>query len=300
MKADAAKPAQAFISDIQRCCFDDGDGLRTTVFFKGCNLHCPWCHNPETISARPVLMYAASRCVGCGVCAHNCKSALPLPFGGETDCAAADGCRGCLCPQDALRVSGRKMTLEEIMSTVYEDIPFYRASGGGVTLSGGEPLLWPEMCGRIAKECRKMGIPVLLDTAGCVKREVFAFVAPLTDMVYMDMKLLPKDYDKVCGNAGDYEKNLDFLMEKNIPFVLRVPVIPGFSADPGTAEEMAEYAKNRGIGAVQLLPFNPLARSKYEQLGRKYPFTEGFMKESELNGILDIWRRFCPETVLKN
>ena len=141
MKADGTKPAQAFISDIQRCCFDDGDGLRTTVFFKGCNLHCPWCHNPETISARPVLMYAASRCVGCGVCAHNCKSGLPLPFGGETDCAAAEGCRGCLCPQDALRVSGRKMSLEEIMSVIYEDIPFYRASGGGVTLSGGEPLL---------------------------------------------------------------------------------------------------------------------------------------------------------------
>ena len=89
MKADAAKSAQAFISDIQRCCFDDGDGLRTTVFFKGCNLHCPWCHNPETISARPVLMYAASRCVGCGVCAHNCKS--------------------CRCPSAARRTARQQM-----------------------------------------------------------------------------------------------------------------------------------------------------------------------------------------------
>lgn len=289
----------AAVSDVQRCCFDDGDGLRTTVFFKGCPLHCPWCHNPETIPVRPVLLYAAARCVGCGVCAAHCPSGLPLPLRGETDCAASEGCTGCLCPQDALRVSGRRMTLGEILRTVREDAPFYAASGGGVTLSGGEPLLWPEMCTAVAEACRREGIPVLLDTAGCVKEEVFSRVAALTDEVYLDLKLPPERYGEVCGAPLGLEHNLEFLLHSGIRFALRVPLIPGYAACEETAEAMAAYAARKDVRRVHLLPFHPLARSKYEQIGREYPFPNRFLTAEEQQRLLDIWRRFCPETELK-
>ena len=294
------KPLSVFVSDIQRCCFDDGDGLRTTVFFKGCSLHCPWCHNPETISPHPVLLYSASRCVGCLTCAAHCPDTLPLPVAGEVNCAADRNCEGCLCPQDALRVSGRRMSLDALMSVIQEDSAYYAASGGGVTLSGGEPLMQPEACLVLAERCHAAGIPVLLDTAGCVAHTVFTRVLSEMDEIYLDLKLPPAQYAAVCGSPQDLEQNLDAVVHSGKRYALRIPLIPGFAAQPDMAREMVQFATARGIRRVHLLPYNPLAVSKYTQLGKSWPFPSGFTESALLTELLDIWRSRIPDTELKN
>ena len=289
----------AAVSDIQRCSFDDGDGLRTTVFLKSCPLHCPWCHNPETISAKPVLLYNASRCIGCKTCAADCPDGLLLPIAGEISCAALSGCRGCTCPQDALRVSGRYMPLDKIMAVIREDAPFYAASGGGVTLSGGEPLMQPELCLALAESCRNEGIPVLLDTSGCVDCAPFDSVLAAVDEIYLDLKLPPARYPGVCGALRDFEQNLHTVVRSGKPYALRVPLIPGFSAERDTAREMAQYAADHGVDRVHLLPYNPLAASKYAQLCRPWSFPKTWLSHDRLTELLNVWQAVIPHTVLK-
>lgn len=290
--------AEALVSDIQRCSFDDGPGIRTTVFFKGCNLHCPWCHNPETIPRSRVLLYAQDRCVHCGICAIKCPEKLELPLRGEVSCS---GCRGCVCPEGALRVSGRTMTAEQICDVIIQDRDFYASSGGGVTLSGGEPLLQWEICLQIADFCHKNGIHVLLDTAGCADAAVFDSVAEAVDEFYFDFKLPPELYGSVCG--GNFElirRNLERLISGGRNYTLRVPLIPGYSAEPENARVMAEYAAKIGVKKVHLLPFNPLAQSKYSQMGKSYKFKgESFMDKSQLEALHAIWQEQIADTSVK-
>lgn len=215
------------ITNIQHFSVGDGPGIRTTIFLKGCNLHCPWCHNPETISQDIDLLYG----------------------------------RGC--------------TTDEVMAEVAEDMDFYRESGGGVTLSGGEPLLQAEGCVEIAKACEGRGIPVLLDTAGNVEFRLFERLLPYLSECYFDLKSgTEAGYRSLGGSLTLTIANLCRVSACGIPTVVRIPVIPGFNDREADALAMAEVLAGSGIKRVDLLPFHRLGSSKYKALGKKYQYAK--------------------------
>ena len=277
---DAAAQPTGLVSQIQHGSTGDGPGLRTTVFLAGCNLRCAWCHNPETQSARPRPMLFAARCAGCRICETVCRQGTHVFFDGAhtLDPAKCTGCGACvrLCPSDALRLSARRMTLPEVLAAVDEDLAFYRASGGGVTLSGGEPLLQPAFCAAVATACRERGVSVLLDTAGDVPRASLAQLLPLTDEVYYDLKTADAaDCARYVG--GDYDNilaNLRFALERHPAVTVRIPLIPGVSAAPDKLAVMADRLEALGARRVSLIPFHRLGGAKYEAIGRSYAYRQ--------------------------
>lgn len=216
---------QPVITNIQHFSVGDGPGIRTTVFFKGCNLHCPWCHNPENIAP------------------------------------------------DIDAVYGRMCTVEETVAEIGEDLDFYRESGGGVTLSGGEPLLQARVCREIARACKERGIPVLLDTAGNVGFSAFEEVLPYLDECYFDLKAgTEAGYGAVGGSLGLTLSNMRALTAWGIPTVVRIPVIPGFNDSEETGKAMADALAGISIKRVDLLPFHRLGSAKYKELGLSYAY----------------------------
>lgn len=221
---------QAVITQVQRFSTGDGPGIRSTVFFKGCNLACPWCHNPETQSPRP-----------------------------EIDC------RG--------RQWGEAIDLERLMERLQEDRAFYEASGGGVTLSGGEPLLQADFCAALAEGCRSQGISVAVDTAGDVPFAAFEPLLPLVQLFYVDLKGPDQAaYDRVGGSLDRVLNNMARLAARRAPLVARIPIIPGHNDAPEDAERMAALLQASGVERVNLLPFHRMGSSKYQLLGRSYPY----------------------------
>ncbi len=277
---DASAQPSGLVSQIQHGSTGDGPGLRTTVFLAGCNLRCAWCHNPETQSARPRPMLFGSRCVGCRLCEAVCpQGAHRFADGGHTlEPAQCAGCGECvrLCPSDALRLSARRMTLDEVLAVVDGDREFYRASGGGVTLSGGEPLLQPVFCAAIAAACRERGVHLLLDTAGDVPREALARLLPLTDEVYFDWKTADAaDCARYVG--GDFDNirsNLGYALAAHPAVTVRIPLIPEVNAAPDKLAAMADQLAALGARRVSVIPFHRLGSSKYEAIGRIYAYRQ--------------------------
>ena len=226
---------QAIISDIQHFSLGDGPGIRTTVFFKGCNLHCPWCHNPETISPKPELLYFERLCISCGKCAALCGCHKITDGRHEFERSQCSSCGKCAhsCPSGALKFYGQAMTAEEIIEDILQDEDFYRQSSGGVTLSGGEPLLQADFCAHLAKMCKQNGIKVLLDTAGNVNYSQFEKVLPYIDCVYLDLKGADSEkMQKLTGaNMELILDNLRRLIRDNISATVRIPIIPQYNDD---------------------------------------------------------------------
>ena len=175
----------ANIFDIQRNSFVDGPGIRTTVFFKGCNLHCTWCHNPESQSAKPEMMFYKNKCTGCGKCREKCPNALEK-------CELCGKCT-IYCPHDAREICGKEYTVDEVLKEILKDKTFYDNSGGGVTFSGGECMLQIDFLEEILKECKKNGIHTAVDTAGHVPFEFFERIIPYTDLFLYDVKCFDSD-----------------------------------------------------------------------------------------------------------
>lgn len=266
------------ISRIQYFSTGDGPGIRTTVFFQGCNLRCQWCHNPETIPTHPVLLYYDNRCVNCGLCTTVCPTGAHTFQEGQhyfnrSLCRTSGACVD-ICMNGALELSGKWMTVDEVAEMVAQDEDFYKESGGGVTLSGGEPLLQPKFCAAFASECKRRGIHVLLDTAGNVDYTHFETVLPYIDEVYLDLK--GADESRVREATGSsltlVYSNLKRLIAAKVPVRVRVPIIPGHNDTPQDAEKMAMLIREAGTQAVDLLPFHRLGSGKYRALGQKYSY----------------------------
>lgn len=284
----------AVISQVQRFSVGDGPGIRTTVFFKGCNLHCPWCHNPETISPAPQLLFYAARCTHCGRCARVCLRHRVTGTSHDIDRAGCAGCGRCAaaCPAGALSLSGEVRPLSDLLETIREDADFYAASGGGVTLSGGEPLLQAAACASLAAACRAEGFRVLLDTAGCVPYTAFERLLPFMQLCYFDLKAgTQAGYDAVGGRFELVQENLRRLAADGVETVVRIPLIPGFNDTPEEARRIAAAAAQAGVTAVNLLPFHRLGSAKYAALGQPYAFAEIQPPAAEkLEALLDIFR----------
>lgn len=268
---------QAIISDIQHFSLGDGPGIRTTVFFKGCNLHCPWCHNPETISPKPELLYFERLCISCGKCAALCGCHKITDSRHQFERSKCSSCGKCAhsCPSGALKFYGQAMTAEEIIEDILQDEDFYRQSSGGVTLSGGEPLLQADFCAHLAKMCKQNGIKVLLDTAGNVNYSQFEKVLPYIDCVYLDLK--GADSEKMQALTGANMElildNLRRLIRDNISATVRIPIIPQYNDDAASAAVSADLIREYGPAAVHLIPFHRLGGQKYAAMGKSYPYS---------------------------
>ncbi len=288
------------ISQIQRFSLGDGPGIRTTLFLKGCPLHCPWCHNPETIPSKPLLMLYLSICTSCGKCALVCQNAAHgFTEAGEhvIDRNACIACGKCVdeCSHRAIEINGKEMSVEELMKIIKEDEDFYIASDGGVTLSGGEPLMQGEFAIQIAKACKENNIDVLIDTSAQASIDILKGIRQYADKFYIDLKAATdEDYKSVTG--GSLRKVLDaiaYLVNSHADVTVRIPVIPEHNQSIEYMEKMAQLLRPTGVKKVDLLPFHSLCKSKYDALGLKFKYsdTESLTKES-ISCLLDAFKGF--------
>lgn len=253
---------KAVIFDIERNSYVDGPGIRTTVFFKGCNLKCAWCHNPESQSAKPQMMFYASKCTGCGKCRSVCPN-------GMTKCTLCGKCE-LYCPTDARKVCGREYTVDEVLREVVKDKAFYENSGGGVTFSGGECMLQVDFLAEILEKCKQNGISTAVDTAGCVPFEGFEKVLPYTDIFLYDIKCIDSARHREYTGVGNelILENLEKLLSHGAEVIIRIPVISGVN---DSAEEMAKIKAMLdgfgGVKRVELLPYHAMGENKYRALG---------------------------------
>lgn len=272
------------IFNIQKFCLHDGPGIRTTVFFKGCNLRCKWCANPESQGESVQITWDSRKCTGCGACGASCPNGAKHPLD-----AACIGCGACLkmCPAGAIGKEGRSVSLEEVAAEVMKDKAFYDHSGGGVTFSGGEVLLQWDFAEELAKMLQKQGVSVAVETAGAVSETVFAAMLERVDYVLMDLKHHDSAAHKAGTGVGNDQilKNLQRLKDSGVPFLLRIPVIPGFNDDLKTAEGFGEILQKMRIPRVELLPFHQLGQHKYSLLNLPYEYKDApQLREEELTG----------------
>lgn len=281
------------IFSVKRFAVHDGDGIRTTVHFKGCPLRCVWCHNPEGLSIKKQLSFYEHKCVQCGACAAVCDCHV-LKDGTHSinreKCTVCGKCQA-VCPKEALAVQGEEITVEELMPRLLEDKIFYDTSGGGVTLSGGECLMQNDFLEELLMALKAAGIHTAVDTSGFAPRSVLARILPYTDIFLYDIKAASSEVHKKCTGQGNeiILDNLRFIDDAGAKTEVRIPLVPGYNDG-----EIADIAKIllslKGLSAVRVLPYHNLAGSKYESLGAENAMPEKCPEADELEGAKKILR----------
>ena len=287
---------KGLIFSIQRYSIQDGPGIRTTVFLKSCPLRCRWCSNPESQNPFPEIMVRAQKCQACGQCVESCeKGAVAIVDG--TACIDRSVCNRCMdcvavCPTGTLESTGQYMRLEDVVEEVSRDELFYKNSGGGVTLSGGEPLAQPDFALNFLKRCKERLLSTALDTSGYVKWDILDRVLEYTDLVLFDVKHLdPELHFQATHVYNDLIlENLDKIIRADRSRVwIRVPVISGFNDSEEYARHLARRLHGMPVEKISLLHFHEWGKPKYAFLGREYPCsdTDSLAKET-LNHLKDI------------
>jgi pyruvate formate lyase activating enzyme len=264
---------EATIFDVQRFSLHDGPGIRTVIFFKGCSLRCSWCQNPESISARPEMAVYAERCIGAGSCAESCPEDAILGTAGERaiEWSRCTHCGRCAerCPSEALRLVGTRRAVPEVLDACLADREFYEASGGGVTLSGGEPVLQASFLRELLPLLRAERVHVLLQTAGHYPWRLLEALLPWLDEVWFDWKL-PEREEYAHHTGGDADRiaaNLKSLLELRFPLRVRMPLVPGLNTDADSAGRTAQVLRGIGVRELHLLRYNSLWEAKLARLG---------------------------------
>ena len=255
--------AEGVIFDIKRYAIHDGPGIRTTVFFKGCPLKCMWCHNPESWSVSPEHGMHANRCIGCGRCIEVCESgAVSQVDGGPvTDMTKCTFCGRCVeeCAVGARELIGRQMSADDIMAEIEKDVVFYDQSSGGVTFSGGEPLMQPEFLRELMSRCKSQDIRSTVDTSCYAERDVVETVRDKTDLFLCDIKHMDSEtHNRFTSVPNDVIlDNVRWLASSGANIILRIPLIPGFNDDESNIEASGKFAASLGcIGRIDVLPYN--------------------------------------------
>ncbi len=298
----------ALVFNIQKLSTEDGPGIRTTVFFKGCPLKCKWCHNPEGIDPRPQLMWTDTRCIGCKTCVQTCKNdALKLTKAGIIiDREKCKRCGDCAeaCPSTALELIGKKYDPEQLFIEVDKDRPFYEQSQGGVTCSGGEATMQLEALREFLRICKEKGIHTALDTCGYIKTENLETVLDFVDLVLYDLKILdPDKHKEYTGVPNDLIlKNVKMIAERGIPIWIRTPIIPDHTDSEENIREIAQFITEYLLPAVKrydLLAFVNLCRAKYERLGIDWVFKETpMLPKAKLEHLAEIAREVGVSNVV--
>ena len=283
------------VFDIQKFSINDGPGIRTNVFLKGCMLRCLWCHNPESNEPFPQLMFHSNKCIGCGTCLTSCPNGLHT-MGAEGEhlidrehCVGCGTCAGqCI---GALEIAGKEMTVDEILKEVMKDKVFYDNSGGGMTVSGGEPLMHPSFTLALLKGAKELGLHTCIETCGYASWEHIHAIIPYVDIFLWDVKETDSNLHKQYTGVenGLILDNLRKLNKEGASIVLRCPIIPGYNdrtehlkAIGALAEELEHVLK------VDVEPYHPLGKSKSEGLGKAYPLADlTFPEDTTVSGWID-------------
>ena len=268
------------IFEIKRFAVHDGDGIRTTVFFKGCPLRCVWCHNPEGLEYKPEPAFFPHKCIGCG----ECKKEGFVP----------EHCLG-----EARTVYGRTVSVEELLPILLEDREFYEASGGGVTLSGGECLMQADFCAELLARLKDEGIHTAVDTSGFVPRESLFKVIPYTDIFLYDLKACSEECHALCTGKSNkiIIENLYYLDSFEKKTEIRIPFVPGYN--DGEMEGIARIiSRLKHVRAIRLLPYHSYAGSKYEALGRKNALPKRLPTGEELSSARELIEKISGKKVI--
>lgn len=292
----------ATVFEIKRFAIHDGDGIRTTVFFKGCPLKCVWCHNPEGIAAKSELGYYSHKCKNCGACVTACPNECHIMQDGihtfdREKCIACGKCETC-CPSGALKLYGKEFTVDELCEILLEDKAFYDESGGGVTLSGGECLMQSDFCAELLKRLKESGVHTATDTSGFVTKKAIDTVFPFTDIFLYDIKAFDSEIHKKatgCQNEIILE-NLAYINELGGKTEIRIPYVPEFNADE--IEKIAKYLSSlECVTKVRVLPYHNYASSKYSALGMENTLPETLPTDEEIENAKRILKSYGLEVI---
>ena len=267
------------VFDIQKFSVHDGPGIRTIIFLKGCPMSCLWCANPESQSSETEVMAHPDKCIGCGKCAEVCGTPFDLRMPGSRSAVDCDGCGKCaeVCYSGARTLTGKKMTAEEVIREADKDMIFYRQSGGGITFSGGEAMLYPDFIAEICEHYKNENISTAVETCGDVPWENFEKVIPYLDLLLFDVKIMdPRKHEKYTGRPN--ERILDNLRKasEQIETIVRMPIVPTVNDDRENIEATGRFLKSLDgrVKKMHILPYHNYGLSKYHGLGRNYMLEE--------------------------
>lgn len=280
------------IFDIKRYALHDGPGIRTTVFLKGCHLRCKWCSNPESQQLQPEILFNKSKCTSCGKCIDVCPVGAHQNMNGEhtLNHSVCNNCGSCaeVCVYGAVKMTGREMSVDEVLDIVVRDMKYYEKSGGGMTLSGGDPLFQNSFSLALLKKAKQQGINTCIETAGFVNQEIMEKIIPYTDLILHDYKISDAAmHAKLTGvDNRKIRDNLDFLARNSVPVVLRCPVIPGINDNTDHFAAIAGLSKKySNMLGVEIMPYHEFGKDKYEQTGRIY----GIQSKPPSRDVSDNW-----------
>ncbi|MDP8223148.1 MAG: glycyl-radical enzyme activating protein [Candidatus Lernaella stagnicola] len=278
----------ATVLEIQRMSTEDGPGIRTTVFFKGCTLACTWCHNPESLDTRPQIQWVDSRCIGCRLCVEVCPvGALSFDEGVRIDREKCTACGTCVeeCPSTAMELLGRRWSVDDLVAEVIKDKTYYETSGGGITASGGEATMQAPFVAEFMRRLREAGVTTALDTCGQTSWGNLEAILPHTDILLYDLKLMDDEAHRTfTSHTGERPRDnlrrvAAYRRTHETPHTLwiRTPIIPGATDAPANIRAIGEFIAAELDGVVQrweLCSFNNLCRDKYLRLGMVWDFHE--------------------------
>lgn len=297
------------VFDIQRFSLHDGPGIRTTVFLKGCPLNCLWCHNPESKSFKPQVSYDQSKCVNCMECVKSCSSGAHKNVDGkhQFDFSKSSQCTGsCVkaCAYGALKLIGRQMSVDEVLQEVLKDALYYKNSGGGVTISGGEPLLQFDFTLQLLKKLKEHDISTCVETCGQTSKGRLHEIMPYTDLFLYDYKATGNNsHQRFTGvNNTNIISNFNYLYSSGADMILRCPLVPGVNDQPEHLKQIAQLSNDYPrLKAVEIMPYHDLGNDKSRKIG-EFPALNNIpaADENKKNQWIELLKQFNCSSLLQN